>query len=511
MGDLIYIHTALFNDGYLCLWFLFLPNVKLNGYGEAGVTYDERNGLPIRIPIRYISDFDVASNQDQAEVDQIYFAVGDIQGNGGTSFYDSSLTTLTLIEPQEVLTTANTSSTEEEGEFEIGLVLDADVDIDEGLSAGTYQVAIRIEMHYKNTAGDILMHFETYRITITSDGTGQVSHTLQQGSTTVSSTTSTTSAFVIKDSERPPDLRMVTSHQNQNAVKFGSPIEFAVATSLTKYKVWLDPSTPVKVFDSVSMHPIYGWPSTAVDAIVTETVATNKLKIALRDVPASFYEIPQSEIWIRLTVKFRGMEGGGGADEMNSIGSEEFTSKIQLNMKSLSKSQQGTDEEFLLKVVLPIVVGGVALIAVVVVFIYCYVQKNRQLNENGPASAKDSCLTNKKRKDGNSGRITTATNTSSKGKNDPLSLQDDTEYGDHTTNMEMSATCFDYDHSTSGGGGDYQAVLLNSPTFKKPKVNLTHGFQSPTGTMTRTPTSQKPKLQSMPVCLKSPGGTIYEV
>ena len=172
-----------------------------------------------------------------------------------------------------------------------------------------YIVTIKVDMFLKNAAGDMLMHAQTYTVTINLSGT-EATHELDTSASTSTFTETTENENNSKaaPSTDPGDLTLAQAPGGP--VGFGTDITLIADTADVEYKVWRDIGEPVEVFSDASLtNKIYEWPSELVGGHITEGAgATNELTLTLESVPVFIYN--QNSIYVKLGIKYRDAAGG---------------------------------------------------------------------------------------------------------------------------------------------------------------------------------------------------------
>ena len=188
-----------------------LAATKLNGFGA--VTYETGHGFPLTVPVAFETDFDAVTSNPA--VGQVFFTHA-VSGDGATYIDGGAL--VVDDNTQFTITFARTGAIPE---------------------IGIYTVSIAVDMMYKNSAGDTLMHEKTYQITINLSGT-TATQTLQvQGAgTEYTETTDTGAANADSIASLPPgDLAL--SQTNGGAVAFGTGrLRCCLSSALACRSVW---------------------------------------------------------------------------------------------------------------------------------------------------------------------------------------------------------------------------------------------------------------------------------
>ena len=266
-----------------------------NILGNLGgiLEYDETYGFPTRIPIEFQTDF-AANDQIDAIQEEVYFTY-DVSGSAASYYSSHSLVIQSTGPPS--------------GQLEIVFVPDF---LTQTPKIGFYQLVVGIDMFYKNVAGDILMHMKTYAIDITLKGL-EGSYLLGTSATIADHTQEVDSSQTHSDyatSAQPEDLVLEQAGNGNEPVAYGEDIVLHAGTIDTNYRVWLDTSNPIGVYDDPQMtNIIYEWPLGLVgdDTATTEEEATNLLVVRLTIVPVELYYL--GSIYVKLTIQFRDTEG----------------------------------------------------------------------------------------------------------------------------------------------------------------------------------------------------------
>ena len=178
---------------------------------------------------------------------------------------------------------------------------------------GVTTITLGVTIKYKNTATLTMnMHQKNFVITLTvtgsaatqelstADGSTTTTYTVQQGD-------DTNAGGVV--SPLPASGLTLTQAGGGAAVGWGSPIIVEAGTDDTNYKLWLDTSVNVEVYNAASGGDLlYVWPAALVDAPTEEASASNNLSVTLNSVPVTLYNA--GTVFVFLTIKFRDTEGG---------------------------------------------------------------------------------------------------------------------------------------------------------------------------------------------------------
>ena len=240
---------------------------------------------------------------------------------------------------------------------------------------GVTKITITASLYYKNSGTVTMkMHEKIYQMTLTATGTFN---------TTVTSTTSTASvtAFVTGNSTGTANGTVVTPlpvggisfTQTGPAVAFGSPMLVTASSTDPNYRLWLDTTGAVEIYNSAGVGGtlLYTWPAALVTATTAESGSSNTLLITLSSVPAAMYNY--ANLFVSLKIAFRDVEGGRRALRVGTAGNElsrnlvAYTpgeADVQTQVQMVPLDSDSTSGSFMVKplVITSVTMAGLALL-----------------------------------------------------------------------------------------------------------------------------------------------------
>lgn len=197
---------------------------------------------------------------------------------------------------------------------------------------GVTLVTLDVTIKYKNAAATMNMHQKLFKITITVVGsTATQALSTGQGSSTTTYTVQQGTGTATGGVLTPLPNVGLTLVQSGTAVAWGSPIIVQTSTTDANYKLWLDTSQTIEVYDAATAgNLLYVWPSALITAPTLEGAASNSLAITLNSVPVTLYN--KGTVYIFLKIKFRDTEGGRRVLRVPAV---THSSQIQMAHRSL--------------------------------------------------------------------------------------------------------------------------------------------------------------------------------
>jgi hypothetical protein len=189
---------------------------------------------------------------------------------------------------------------------------------------GVTKITITAAIYYKNSATvTVKMHEKIYEITLTATGTANTTVTSTTNTASVTTFTAGTGAGTANGTVVTPlPVGGISFAQEGGAVAFGSPIVLTASSTDVNYRLWLDTTGAVEIYNSAGVGGtlLYTWPAALVSALTVETGSSNSLSITLNSVPADLYNA--GNVFVSLKIKFRDVEGGRRALRIGTAGNE---------------------------------------------------------------------------------------------------------------------------------------------------------------------------------------------
>jgi len=281
---------------------------ELDGFGTV-VYQTPGDGMPLSVPINFKSDFPMDQSTRAEGNAWIEWTLA--EDAAGVELYDARIENTDLTYGSTAASQSNLAT------FTLGRTAIPP-------PIGVTKITITASLYYKNSGTvTVKMHEKIYEITLTATGTFN---------TAVTSTTSTASAtaFVTGTGTgtatgtvvTPLPVGGISFAQTGPAVAFGSPMLVTASSTDTNYRLWLDTTGAVEIYNSAGVGAtlLYTWPAALVTATTVESGSSNTLLITLNSVPADLYNA--ANVFVSLKIAFRDVEGGRRALRVGSAANE---------------------------------------------------------------------------------------------------------------------------------------------------------------------------------------------